>query len=147
MTSKNLKLVSHKLVNANDTSIIVTREYLISLLRAWQQDKITTAQFYKTIEILHSSDTEFLDWENNGELVTSEHIPSESVTSEVIAHLEMLDLDFIIQEDIEPIIEFLNTPIGKIEEGMRKWQQYKPKTSHEERIKKFNGRYPYIKVE
>ncbi|KIJ88907.1 hypothetical protein [Rickettsia asembonensis] len=58
----------------------------------------------------------------------------------------MLDLDFIIQEDIEPIIELLNTPIGKFEEGMKKWEQYKPKTSIEERIKKFNGQYPYIQV-
>ena len=124
-------------------NIIITREYLISLLKAWQQDKITTAEFYNTIVTIHASDTEYLDWENEGKSVTSEHIPSESVTSEIIAYFEMLDLDFIIQEDIDPAIEFLNTPIGKIEEGMEKWQQYKPRTSFEEREKKFKGHYPY----
>lgn len=130
----------------NDRIFIVTREYLISLLQAWQQDKITTAEFYETIEIIFGGNTKFLDWENDGNSVTPELIPSESVTSEVIAYSEMLDLDFITQEDIDPAIEFLNTPIGKIEEGMKKWEQYKPKTSIEERIKKFNGQYPYIQV-
>lgn len=72
-----------------------------------------------------------MDWEN-GE--------ADSVTHDIIAYCEILDLDFITQEDIDPAIEFLNTPIGKIEEGMKKWEQYKPKTSLEERIKKLNGR-------
>jgi|GEM_PF-5806026 len=125
-------------MSRHDRAFVVTREYLISLLRAWQQDKINTAEFYETIEMIFSNYTKLLDWENGGE---------DSVTRDVIAHLEMLDLDFIIQEDIESIIEFLNTPIGKIEEGAKKFEQYKPNTSHEERIKKFNGQYPYIKVE
>lgn len=114
----------------NDRIFVVTREYLISLLQAWQQDKITTTEFYETIEIIFGGNTKFLDWENEEE---------DSVTRDIMAYFEMLDLDFITQEDIDPAIEFLNTPIGKIEESMKKWEQYKPKTSIEERIKKFNG--------
>lgn len=124
-------------MSVTERTFVVTREYLISLLRAWQQDKITTAEFYETIEIIFGHYTKLLDWENEEE---------DSITRDVIANLEMLDLDFIIQEDIEPIIELLNTPIGKFEEGMKKWEQYKPKTNIEERIKKFNGQYPYIQV-
>ncbi|XVN40870.1 MAG: hypothetical protein RCO49_09110 [Rickettsia endosymbiont of Argas persicus] len=140
MNTKEPKTKNMQTVNVNDTSIIVTREYLISLLRAWQQNKITTARFYETIEIIHaSSDSKYLDWENDGELVTWE-----SVTSEIIAYFEMLDLDYITQEDIESIIEFLNTPIGKFDEGWKKWQQFEYSTNIEERIKKLNGQYPYI---
>ncbi|MGX6960938.1 MAG: hypothetical protein ACIPMY_07075 [Rickettsia endosymbiont of Pentastiridius leporinus] len=147
MNIKEPKVTVIQKVNANGMSLIVTREYLISLLRAWQGNKITTAKFYETIEQIHGSDTEFLDWENDGKPVTHEYIPSESATSEIIAYFEMLDLDFITQEAIEPAIEFLNTPIGKFEDGVKKWYQFEHQTSLDKRIAKLNGQYPYIKVE
>lgn len=125
-----------KILGANGLSIIVTREYLISLLRAWQQDKITTAEFYKAIKWLSGVDTKFLDWENG----------NESITSNIIAYFKRLDLDFITQEAIVPAIEFLNTPMGKFEEGVKKWYQFEHQTSLEERIEKLKGQYPYMEV-
>ncbi|XVN40871.1 MAG: hypothetical protein RCO49_09120 [Rickettsia endosymbiont of Argas persicus] len=38
-------------------------------------------------------------------------------TIEVLQYLESLDINFITQEDIDPAIEFLNTPIGRVDKG------------------------------
>ncbi len=81
--------------------MIVTRENLLSLLNSWQQNKITTIEFYDSVSNIYDN-CDYIDWEDDKE--------ENSVMREVVGYLEMLDLDFITQEDIEPCKEFLRTP-------------------------------------
>ena len=114
--------------------MIITREYLISLLDAWQQNTITTIDFFETIEKLFPiGELIFLDWEDN-----------KSVTHEVIAYLNLLDIDFITQEDIDPCKEFLFTPIGCFDQGYSKWNKYKLSINYAERFEKLKGQPPYV---
>lgn len=118
--------------------VVVTREYLLSLLDAWQQNKITIIELYQTAEQLYFADTKkVLDWEGEGE-------DEASVTSEVLEYLESLDVNFIVQEDIDPCKEFLRTPIGHFDKGWEKWVQYTYSINYEERMKQLKGQYPYI---
>nr|WP_253307538.1 hypothetical protein [Rickettsia endosymbiont of Ceutorhynchus assimilis] len=118
--------------------VVVTREYLVSLLRAWQQNKITTEEIYETANYLYDCDIlKVLDLENGDDF---------SVATEALQYLESLNINFITQEDIEPAIEFLNTPIGKYLEGDKKWEQYTSSINYEERMKKLKGQSPYISV-
>lgn len=129
-TGERTEAVVHEL-----TTVVITREYIISLLRAWRQNEITTIDLYSTVSNLWGLDAKLLDEEGEGEY---------SATWEVIAYLDCLDMDFITQEDIEPAIEFLHTPIGHLDEGRKKWEKYKHLINIEERIKKLNGQFPYI---
>lgn len=123
-------------VNIKLSTIVVTRGYLISLLEAWKEDKITAADVYETAEQLYfADDTKVLDWENGEDY---------SVTMEILQYLESLDINFITQEDIEPAIEFLRTEIGHYREGDRKWGKYTSSINYEERMEKLKGHYPYI---
>lgn len=133
------EMTKENAVNKRSTFLVITREYIISLLRAWQKNEITTADFYLTVEQLyHIDDAKYLDEEGEEEHLTN------SATSEMLGYLEMLDMDFITQEDVNPAIEFLQTKVGNFEEGMRKWEKYRHSINHEERIIRLNGQYPYI---
>lgn len=106
------------------------------MLRAWQNNKITTLDLYSTaLQLRAVDDKKLLDWDNNEEC---------SVTMEIIAYLDCLDMDFITQEDVEPAIEFLETRINNFDEGLKKWQQYTSSIDYEERVRRLNGVYPYI---
>ena len=114
----------------------MTRGYLISLLEAWKENKITAADVYETADQLFSADElKILDWENGEE---------ESVTMDMLRYLELMDIDFITQEDIDPAIEFLQTEIGHYKEGSEKWSAYKATINHEERVERLKGHYPYV---
>ncbi|WP_342269868.1 hypothetical protein [Rickettsia endosymbiont of Orchestes rusci] len=112
--------------------VVVTREYLVSLLRAWQQNKITTEEIYETANYLYDCDIlKVLDLENGDDF---------SVATEALQYLESLNINFITQEDIEPAIEF------KYLEGDKKWEQYTSSINYEERMKKLKGQSPYLSV-
>jgi glutaredoxin 2 len=131
--------VTTKIVNAQLSTIVVTRDYLISLLEAWKENKITTADVYETADQLYSADSlKILDWENGEDY---------SVTMDMLSYLEMMDINFIIQEDIDPAIEFLRTEIGNYKEGSKKWYEYKSTINYEERMEKLKGQYPYISID
>ena len=124
------------IVKAQLSTLVVTRGYLISLLEAWKENKITAADVYETADQLFSSnELKLLDWENGEDY---------SVTMEILSYLEMMDINFITQEDIDPAIEFLQTKIGYYKEGSEKWGAYKATINYEERMKKLKGHYPYV---
>jgi hypothetical protein len=119
--------------------LIVTREYLISLLDAWKENKITAVDLYETANKLYygSIETKLIDWEiDDGS--------EESVTNIVLEYLESLDINVITQDDIEPCKEFLRTPIGKLDEGYKKWRKYIETINHEERMSRLRGTAPDI---
>ena len=127
------------IVQTQLSTIVVTRGCLISLLEAWKENKITAADVYETAEQLFSAgEKKILDWENGEDY---------SVTIEMLHYLEMMDINFITQEDIDPAIEFLQTKIGCYKEGSEKWDAYKATINHEERVERLKGQYPYISVD
>ena len=117
---------------------IITREYLISLLDAWKENKITAVDLHETVNSLYPLDAnkDVADWEicRGSE---------ESATCIVLGYLDMLDVDFTTQEDIEPCKEFLRTPIGKLDEGYAKWQRYIATIDYAEREQRLRGIPPY----
>ncbi|KJV81037.1 MAG: hypothetical protein RCG16_00785 [Rickettsia hoogstraalii] len=97
---------------------------------------ILALQIYETANYLYDCrELKVLDLEDE---------ESYSATIEVLQYLESLNINFIIQEDIDPAIEFLNTPIGKYLEGDKKWQQYTSSINYDECMKKLRGKHPYI---
>lgn len=115
--------------------VVVAREYLISLLQAWKDGKITAADVYETATILYGSHGwRILDWEGNEEY---------SVTIDVLENLESLNVDSFTRDDIDPTLEFLHTPLGQYEEGNKKWQQYSLSIDYEERARVLGLYYPY----
>jgi hypothetical protein len=118
--------------------IIMTREYLISLLEAWRKDLITAKQLHECIETFHGEVDIYLDEEGD-----KEKCEDESVCNEVLGNLEMMDMDYDWKDDIDAYIEFLKTPIGQFKEGAQKFYDYKKTINIEERIKKLWNIPPY----
>ena len=118
--------------------IIMTREYLISLLEAWRNDLITAKQLYECIEILHDKGDILLDEEGD-----IENNKEESVCREVLGYLIMMDMNYTWKDDIDAYIEFLKTPIGQFKEGLKKLDEYEESINREERMKKLRGIEPY----
>jgi hypothetical protein len=113
---------------------IVTREYLTSLLEAWRNDRITAKQLHDCIGSLYEERSVFLDEEGEEE---------NSVCCEVIASLEMMDIDYTCKDDIDAYIEFLKTPIGQFKEGVKNFYSYTDSVDREERMKKLYNIAPY----
>lgn len=117
--------------------IIVTREYLISLLQAWKEGKITASEISSTASKL-LWDIKVLDEENGDDY---------SVTAEVVDLLDSLDVNLITEEDIDAYIEFLHTPIGEYEQGCHKlWEKHKSKINYKERKERLKNVEPYLKI-
>lgn len=117
-------------------SCIVTREYLISILKAQKEDKITANDVICTASWIQGG-IEVLDWEDNESL---------SVTSEVVDDLDSLAIILITKDDIEAYIEFLKTPIGEFEKGSRKLWEYNTTINREERKKNLKDIVPYSSI-
>jgi len=116
---------------------VVTREFLVSLLQAWKEDKINANDVMTTTSLVFG-DTIALDWEDNEGL---------SVTMEVLDLLESLDINLITKDDIDAYIKFLHTPIGEYEKGAKKlWQEHEIKINREERKKQLKNVEPYSKI-
>jgi hypothetical protein len=119
-------------------SLIITREYLISLLYSWKNNKINAEDIYNTANILFNhNDIKFLDWEFDNQY---------SVSLEVLKYLESLDLNLVIQQDINYFIEFLNTKIGDFNSGYKIWDEYLKSINYETRKKMLKDIYPYSTV-
>ncbi|PCJ28918.1 MAG: hypothetical protein COA94_03365 [Rickettsiales bacterium] len=119
---------------------IVTREYLISLLKAWKNDKITDQNVYDTANFLYPNDEiYYIDWELEGGWDNDDNT---SIAQEVVSILEPMDVDGILKEDADAYIEFLHTPIGKYKEGAVKLGIYESKIDYTKRSEEFAALYP-----
>ena len=119
-------------------SLIITREYLISLLYLWKDNKINAKDLYDTANILFNyNNIKFLDWEFDNQ---------HSVSLEVLTYLESLDLNLVIQQDIDYFIKFLNTKIGDFNNGYKIWDEYLKSINYETRKKVLKDIYPYSTV-
>lgn len=87
----------------------ITRQILQQKLMAWASGILAVTDLHKWIMDLQlDGPCEFEDWETKGEATFS-------VSKEVVAELEMIDMNFIIPEDIPIFTEFLDTPVGGFE--------------------------------
>ena len=66
-------------------------------------------------ELYPADFVDYDDWELNQE---------NSVTNEVLAKLDTIDMNLTTTEDIPALLRFLETPIGKFHEGLEKLEKY-----------------------
>lgn len=89
---------------------IITRQQIKDLLIQWRGGELTEAQLHKWAESKYQNDNvEYTDWENDN-----------SVSNEVLAALDMMDMNLMTKEDIKYYLEFLETPSGNFDEGIKK---------------------------
>lgn len=108
--------------------IRVSRQEIIDLLESWQRGVIAASDVYDWAENHYvPGDSEFEDWEDDN-----------SVTLVVLASLDLLPMNLMVQEDIPIYIEFLKTPPGEFELGYTKWDKYMDSINYEKRKKELS---------
>jgi hypothetical protein len=89
--------------------VIVTREEIRQKLREWQSGAISTDAIQTWASDRWMSDRHtYEDWEYDGEV---------SASNDVLAAIDMLDINLTTKEDAEIFIEFLETPLGEYPHG------------------------------
>ena len=87
----------------------ITRQILQQKLIAWASGVLSATDLHKWIMDLQlDGPCEFEDWETDTK-------GTFSVSKEVVAELEMIDMNFITTEDIPIFTDFLDTPAGGFE--------------------------------
>ena len=93
---------------------VVSRVEVANVLRQWQDRALTVSQMHEWAEGLYlPGDIDFDD--NEGEL-------EDSAVKEVLASLDLLDMNLVTADDVPIYLEFLNTPVGQFQEGYRRFQ-------------------------
>ena len=88
---------------------IVTREETREKLREWQSGDISTDAIQTWASERWMSDHHtYEDWEYDGEV---------SASNDVLAAIDMLDINLTTKEDAKIYIEFLDTPLGEYPKG------------------------------
>ena len=104
---------------------ILKREDLAQKLRDWGAGRISSEDLCRWADGLYFSDDVHLQYEDgDGEL---------STTNEVLAALDMLNMNLALPEDAPIYLEFLSTPPGHFEEGHSKYIQSLERIDYEER--------------
>ncbi|HEV3145796.1 MAG TPA: hypothetical protein VGZ47_18045 [Gemmataceae bacterium] len=93
---------------------LISRNEIAEVLRKWQLGLLTAEHVHNWAgaRYLHD-DVDYDDEEND------EH----SVANEVMAHLDLLDMNLMVAEDIPIYLEFLETPAGQFEQGCKKFNE------------------------
>lgn len=95
---------------------ILRRKDLKEKLLLWQQGVITAHELNDWAgENYPNDDVEYEDWDAAEEY---------SVTNEVLAALDMMDMNLMTLEDVPAYLSFLETPPASFEEGYNKHQKY-----------------------
>jgi len=94
---------------------IISRKELKEKLLQWQEGQITAHELNDWAgQHYPNDDVEYDDWDDT----------ENSVTNEVLAALDMMDMNLTTPEDVPAYLKFLETPIDSFDEGFRKLQQY-----------------------
>ena len=92
---------------------ILKRDEVAQKLRDWQAGKISSEELLHWADALYpSDDVDYEDWEGD-----------DSVTNEVVAALDMLDMNLGLPEDAPIYLDFLATPVGEFRSGYDKYKQ------------------------
>lgn len=92
---------------------IVKREDLRNLLLQWSFGKISPSEVHEWAGTRYRGGDKYnyTDWEND----------ENSVTGEILAALDRLDMDLTVAEDVPIFLKFLDTRIGCFDEGYREF--------------------------
>lgn len=94
----------------------ITREEAIQVLKNWQSHQLSAIDVFEWGNKLYlNEDIDYEDWEGD---------EPNSVTNEILAQLDSIDMNLIAIEDIPEMIKFLKTPVGNFEKGYKKWCDY-----------------------
>jgi hypothetical protein len=108
---------------------ILKRDELAQMLREWQAGQVSTEQLLRWANALDLSDeVDFEDWEGD-----------DSVTNEVLAALDMLDMNLALPEDAPVYLAFLATPSGQFQSGYAEYQRALSAVDLVSRRKKLRG--------
>src|SRR5688572_10348010 len=103
---------------------LVSRGEIVDVLQRWQAGILTAEHVHAWAnEAYVPGAMEFDDYEDD----------DNSVALEVLASLDMLDLNFTVVDDVPIYLEFLGTPKGRFAEGYRQFQQAMAAINVEER--------------
>jgi len=92
----------------------VTRKDVAQALMDWQAGRISSPEIQSWAESLYPNDAvDYEDWEGDEE---------NSVTNEILAALDMLDMNLTLPEDAPIYLEFVSTPLGEFKKGYEQWQ-------------------------
>jgi len=95
---------------------IISRRDLKEKLLQWQEGQITAHALNDWAgENYPKEDVDYEDWDEAEEF---------SVTNEVLAALDMMDLNLMSPEDVPTYLDFLETAPASFEEGYNKLQRY-----------------------
>jgi hypothetical protein len=85
-------------------------------LLQWQEGQITPRELNNLAgENYPNDEVEYEDWDE---------AETNSVTNEVLAALDMMDINLMTPEDVPAYLDFIETPPASFEEGYKKLQQY-----------------------
>ena len=112
---------------------ILKREDLARVLTDWQSGRMSSAEVLSWADALYpSSDVDYEDWEGD-----------DSVTNEILAALDMLDMNLALPEDAPIYMEFLSTPIGQLASGHAMFQHRLDQIDYDSRRKSLRHVFPY----
>jgi len=95
---------------------IITRKDLKEKLLQWQAGQMTAHDLNDWVGSNYpNEEVEYEDWDETEEF---------SVTNEVLAALDMMDMNLMTLEDVPAYLDFLETPPASFEEGYKELQQY-----------------------
>ena|ERR1041384_2329586 len=118
-------------------SRIITREDVARKLTDWAAGRVSSEEIFAWADKLYPfDDVEYTDWEND----------ENSITNEVLAALEMVDMNLVLPEDVPMYLEFLSTPAGQFQTGYARLQQRLAKIDFERRRKQLRDVQPYARI-
>ncbi len=114
MTAANLRLISDVIFDRMKK--IISRNQIKEILNKWLNNELSASQVHEWAGNLYPNDNvEYTDWEGDDD---------NSVTNQVLADLDMMDMNLMIKDDIEHYLVFLDTPPDQFNFGCQKLENY-----------------------
>jgi hypothetical protein len=114
-------------------SRIIKRDELARVLTDWQSGRMSSAEVLSWADALYpSDDVDYEDWEGD-----------DSVTNEILAALDMLDMNLALPEDAPIYLEFLSTPLGRFGSGHAEFQRRLAEIDYDSRRASLRHVFPY----
>ena len=114
-------------------SRIIKRDELARVLTDWQSGRMSSAEVLSWADALYpSDDVDDEDWEGD-----------DSVTNEILAALDMLDMNLALPEDAPIYLDFLSTPFGQFARGHAEFQRRLDEIDYDSRRASLRHVFPY----
>ena len=110
---------------------------LRQLLRRWGRGEVDERAVHRCAERL---------WEELGGGAEYPRQDPRSIPVEVLSHLEILDQQLVLPEDIPEILAFLDAPRGKELQAWSRWELYWDTRDYDERLERLKDNPHYSKL-